>query len=189
MFKLDKHCALVIVDMQKDFMPGGSLPIPGGNNIVPVINEYVGMFLSKNSTIVFSRDWHPIDHVSFKENGGPWPAHCVVGTVGSEYADKLIVPFNAFQIVKAYTKEKDTYSAFEDTGLANTLSYKGIDTVFVCGVASEYCVAATINDSIKNGFKTNVLMDAVKPAVDDGTFEFITSVIDINVVKNISNII
>ena len=152
--------ALIVVDMQRDFMPGGALPVPDGDKIIPRCNEYIREFRKRGALIVATRDWHPQNHVSFKEQGGPWPAHCVQNTPGAEFVVDL--PADAVIISKATEPDKEAYSGFEGTDLAEILRRNGVGRVYVCGVATEYCVKATALDAVKHGFETYLLSDAVK---------------------------
>jgi nicotinamidase/pyrazinamidase len=152
--------ALIVVDMQRDFMPGGALPVPEGDRIIPRCNEYIRKFMERGALIVATRDWHPPNHISFKDRGGPWPPHCVQGTEGAEFVVEL--PADAIFISKATEPDKEAYSGFEGTDLAEILRKNGVKRVYVCGVATEYCVRATALDALKNGFETYLLADAVK---------------------------
>ncbi|WP_297475207.1 nicotinamidase [Thermococcus sp.] len=152
--------ALIVVDMQRDFMPRGALPVPGGDEIIPRCNEYIEEFRKRGALIVATRDWHPPNHISFKEQGGPWPAHCVQNTPGAEFVVDL--PAGAVIISKATEPDKEAYSGFEGTDLAEILRENGVKRVYVCGVATEYCVKATALDAVKHGFETYLLSDAVK---------------------------
>ncbi|WP_206205792.1 nicotinamidase [Thermococcus sp. Bubb.Bath] len=152
--------ALIVVDMQRDFMPGGALPVPKGDKIIPLINECIKLFSKRGALIVATRDWHPPNHISFKENGGPWPRHCVRGTPGAEFVVEL--PPDTVIISKATEPDKEAYSGFEGTELAEILREKGIKKLYVCGVATEYCVRSTAMDALKLGFEVHLLRDAVK---------------------------
>lgn len=152
--------ALIVVDMQRDFMPGGALPVPEGDSIIPRCNEYIRMFGEKGALIVATRDWHPENHISFRERGGPWPKHCVQNTPGAEFVVDL--PEDAVIVSKAQEPDREAYSGFEGTELAAILKEKGIKRVYICGVATEYCVKATALDAVKHGFETYLLLDAVK---------------------------
>ncbi|AJC72201.1 pyrazinamidase/nicotinamidase pxnc [Thermococcus guaymasensis DSM 11113] len=152
--------ALIVVDMQRDFMPGGALPVPEGDRIIPIVNECVRKFRERRALIVATRDWHPENHISFKERGGPWPRHCVQNTPGAEFVVEL--PPDAVIISKAADPDKEAYSGFEGTNLAEILKEKGVKRVYVCGVATEYCVRATALDAVKYGFETYLLKDAIK---------------------------
>ncbi|WP_456367789.1 nicotinamidase [Thermococcus sp.] len=152
--------ALIVVDMQRDFMPGGALPVPEGDKIIPKCNEYIKEFKERGALIVATRDWHPENHISFRERGGPWPKHCVQNTPGAEFVVNL--PEDAVIISKATEPDKEAYSGFEGTNLAEILKKNGVKRVYICGVATEYCVRATALDALKNGFEVYLLRDAVK---------------------------
>ncbi|AFK22387.1 nicotinamidase [Pyrococcus sp. ST04] len=158
--------ALIVVDMQRDFMPGGALPVPDGDKIIPKVNEYIKKFKEKGALIVATRDWHPENHISFKERGGPWPRHCVQNTQGAEFVVDL--PEDAIIISKATDPDKEAYSGFEGTNLAEILKEKGVKRVYICGVATEYCVRATALDALKYGFEVYLLKDAVKGITPEG---------------------
>ena len=161
--------ALIVVDMQRDFMPGGALPVPEADRIIPRINRYIEEFRKKGALIVATRDWHPPNHISFKEQGGPWPKHCVQNTPGAEFVVEL--PEDAVIISKATEPDKEAYSGFEGTNLAQILKERGVKRVYICGVATEYCVKATALDAVKNGFETYLLRDAVKGITKEGELE------------------
>lgn len=161
--------ALIVVDMQRDFMPGGALPVPEGDKIIPRCNEYIKEFRKRGALIVATRDWHPPNHISFKERGGPWPKHCVRDTPGAEFVVEL--PADAVIISKATEPDKEAYSGFEGTNLAEILRKNGVRRVYVCGVATEYCVKATALDAVKHGFETYLLRDAVKGITPEGELE------------------
>ena len=140
--------ALIVVDVQNDFCPGGTLAVPDGNAVVPKINDAMTYF----DIVVASQDWHPEDHCSFVAHGGQWPKHCVAGTSGADFHPDLDVARITHIVRKAYKSGQDAYSAFEGTGLAAMLKALGITTVFVCGLATDYCVKATALDARKAGF-------------------------------------
>jgi len=154
--------ALVVVDMQVDFMPGGALPVPGGDEIVGRVNEYVELFTKAGATVVFTRDWHPPNHVSFKTRGGPWPPHCVQNTPGASFHPGLRVPREALVVSKATDPDREAYSGFEGTELDAELRRRGVRRVFVCGVATDYCVKATALDAVRLGYQVFLLADAVR---------------------------
>jgi len=161
--KLSKRDALIIVDMQKDFMPGGALPVPDGDKIVPTLNRYIERFASLNLPVYFTRDWHPKDHISFKGYGGIWPPHCVQGTEGAEFHEDLIIPQdNKFIISKGTSRDFDAYSGFQGTILEDLLKERGIKRVFVGGVATDYCVKNTVLGAINLGFQVFLLYDGIK---------------------------
>ena len=154
--------ALIVVDVQNDFMPGGALPVPNALTIIPVINRYIEIFSKAKAVVAATRDWHPPNHISFKTRGGPWPPHCIQNTWGAQFHPDLKLPKDAIIVSKGYREDKEAYSGFEDTELDKLLRERGVKRVFVAGVATEYCVKATALDAIKLGYQTFVLLDAVK---------------------------
>lgn len=153
--------ALIVVDVQRDFLPGGSLAVPGGDEVVPVLNRYIRRFEGA-APIVATRDWHPADHCSFAARGGPWPPHCVQGTPGAEFAPDLALPEDALIVSKAMGSERDAYSGFDGTGLESLLKRQGTERVFVGGLATDYCVLETVKDARKAGFEVLLLADAIR---------------------------
>ena len=160
-----KTDALIVVDVQKDFLPGGSLAVPEGDEVVSPLNRCIERFVSNGLTVVATRDWHPADHCSFTDQGGIWPVHCVAGTDGATFADELHLPENVIVVSKATHADRDAYSAFVETGLAESLKERGIKRVFVGGLATDYCVLNTVRDALTAGFEVVLLLDAVR-AVD-----------------------
>ncbi len=156
--------ALIVVDMQNDFLPYliSSLPVTGGDEIIPTINKYVEIFKTHTRPIVFTRDWHPEGHSSFVEQGGKWPIHCIQNSLGAQFGQKLVIPDTMILISKASSIDKDAYSGFQDTGLLDTLTNLNVARVFICGVATDYCVRATVLDALGNYFSTFLLTDAIK---------------------------
>lgn len=166
--------ALVIVDVQNDFCSGGSLAVPEGEQVVPVINRLFDRF----DYVVATQDWHPKEHKSFASNNGRqpfemgelngkpqmmWPDHCVQGTKGADFHPDLESGFLIFR--KGMTPDVEEYSGFANTNMADRLTKKGIKELYVCGLALDYCVLQTALDAIKCGFKVNVILDACR-AVD-----------------------
>ncbi len=160
---LDRLDALLIVDVQNDFCPGGALPVPEGDRVVPVLNRWIAVAQSRGARIYASRDWHPGDHVSFREQSGPWPPHCVRDTEGARIHEDLELPENAELVDKGVHRDRDNYSAFDGTGLAAMLRAEGVERVWVGGLALDYCVLATVLDAIKEGFEVHLLTDATRP--------------------------
>ncbi|MBS7640977.1 MAG: nicotinamidase [Candidatus Bathyarchaeia archaeon] len=161
-FRISREDALIIVDVQVDFCPGGALPVPDGDKIIPVLNEYIRKFEEAGAVIVATRDWHPPNHISFKTHGGLWPPHCIQGTRGAEFHPNLRLPERTIVISKATDPLKEAYSGFEGTNLASLLKGIGVRRVFIGGLATEYCVKNTVLDAIKYGFETFLLEDAIK---------------------------
>lgn len=157
--------ALIIVDVQNDFLPGGSLAVPDGDAVIAPINRYAALFAKHALPVFATRDWHPGDHCSFKPRGGPWPPHCVADSRGSAFPAALALPAAAAVVSKATERDRDAYSGFERTGLAPQLRAAGVRRVFVAGLATDYCVLATVTDALAEGFDAVVLTDAVR-AVD-----------------------
>jgi len=152
--------ALLITDIQNDFLPGGTLPIKNGDEIIPVINDYIRLFEGSKAHVLASRDWHPSNHVSFEAQGGLWPPHCVKETLGAKFSSDLRLPNHTIIISKATNPEREAYSAFDGTSLAHELQTLCVKRLFVGGLATDYCVVNTVVDSRKLGFETVVLVDA-----------------------------
>jgi nicotinamidase/pyrazinamidase len=157
--QIDKHTTLVVVDIQNDFCPGGALAVAEGDKVVPVLNKYIEKFRKASAPIIFTRDWHPPDHSSFKEQGGPWPPHCVQNSEGAKFHADLNVPPEG-EIVSKADKRDEAYSFFQGTDLAPKLHQRGIKTLFVGGLATDYCVKETVLDGLKYGFEVFHLDDA-----------------------------
>ncbi|MBI3326635.1 MAG: nicotinamidase [Nitrospinae bacterium] len=150
--------ALIIVDVQNDFCPGGALPVPEGDKVILPINQMLGYpWLT-----VATKDWHPPNHCSFKEQGGPWPPHCVQNTHGADFHPSLDASRIRRVVTKGSRVEKDAYSGFEGTDLVTILRQEGVKRVVVCGLATDYCVRATARDALAEGFEVLVLEDAIR---------------------------
>lgn len=156
--------ALVVVDVQHDFLPGGALGVPGGDRVLGPIGGLLDRAREADATIVASRDRHPEGHVSFAARRGPWPPHCVAGTPGAELHPSLDLA-GAEVLDKGTDVDRDAYSAFDDTGLLELLRGRGVTRAVVCGLATDYCVRATALDALAGGLRTVVVTDAVA-AVD-----------------------
>lgn len=162
--------ALVVVDVQNDFCPGGALAVPGGDAVVPVLNRYAARFTQAGAPVFATRDWHPPVTRHFQAGGGAWPPHCVQGTAGARFHRDLTLPSDAVVVSKGMDPEQDAYSAFQgeaDDGMpfAALLGERGVQRLFVGGLATDYCVKASVLDALKQGFEVVVLEDAVR-AVD-----------------------
>jgi len=157
-----EHDAILIVDVQRDFLPGGNLAVAAGDEVVPVLNRYLELARAKGLPVFASRDWHPRNHCSFRARGGPWPEHCVAGTPGAAFAPGLELPEDATVIDKATGPDADAYSAFQGTDLASRLRERGVKRLLVGGLATDYCVLSTVRDARKAGFDVLLLADAVR---------------------------
>ncbi|MDA8364394.1 MAG: nicotinamidase [Gammaproteobacteria bacterium] len=156
--------ALIIVDVQNDFLPGGSLAVAAGDEVVPVLNHYVAAFSDRNLPVFATRDWHPVNHSSFRQWGGPWPSHCVAGTRGAAFAAGLHLPASARVVSKGTDRDKDAYSGFAGTDLDAQLRAASVRRVFVGGLATDYCVLNTVSDALALGYETFLLEDGVRAA-------------------------
>ncbi|EWH02843.1 nicotinamidase [Halomonas sp. BC04] len=155
--------ALLVVDMQNDFCEGGALPVEGGKALVPGINAEIGAARAASALVVASRDWHPIDHVSFEHRGGSWPVHCVQDTSGAAFHPGLDYNDDTIRVSKATAFDADAYSAFDGTGLAGYLRDRGIERVVVCGLAMDVCVKATALEASREGFAVVLLAGLTEP--------------------------
>jgi nicotinamidase/pyrazinamidase len=162
---LTRNDALIIVDVQNDFLPGGSLAVADGDKVVPVLNSYIDLFVRAGQPIYATRDWHPANHCSFAPYGGIWPPHCIGNSKGAEFAPALALPAGTVIVSKATTPEMDAYSGFESTDLDAQLRAQHIERVFVGGLATDYCVLNTVKDALAQGFEVVLLLDAIR-AVD-----------------------
>ena len=160
--KLTTEDALLIVDVQNDFLPGGSLAVPDSDQIIEPVNRCIAIFKELGLPIYASRDYHPADHISFVDQGGDWPPHCVAGTRGVDFSSALDLPENAEIISKATRQDKDAYSALDGTGLPEKLNQAKVRRVFVCGLATDYCVAASARDLLKEQLEVVILSDGVR---------------------------
>lgn len=162
--------ALVIVDVQNDFCPGGALGVPDGDRVVPVLNRYAERFAARQAAVFASRDWHPSVTSHFKAHGGVWPPHCVQESAGARLHADLVLPAGAVLVSKGMDPTADAYSCFQaetEDGMpfAATLGELGISRLFIGGLATDYCVKATVLDGVQAGFEMVVLEDAIA-AVD-----------------------
>lgn len=160
--------ALIVVDVQPDFCPGGKLAIDDGDAVIPVLNDWIDAAQSEGVPVFASRDWHPAHHVSFEASGGPWPEHCVQDTPGAQFHPDLNLPDSTVKISKGVRLDKDQYSAFDDTGLAGHLKEKGVERVWIGGLAEDVCVHATVLDACRAGFQTHLIPDATRPVTPEG---------------------
>lgn len=159
---LTGHDALLVIDVQRDFLPGGSLPVREGEAVIAPLNAYMAAFAARHLPIFVTRDWHPPEHCSFQDQGGRWPPHCIQRTAGAEWPADLHIPPGAHIVSKATEKDADAYSGFAGTALHRLLSDLGVRRVFVGGLTTEYCVHDTVLYARANGFEVVLLDDAVR---------------------------
>ena len=163
--------ALVVVDVQNDFCPGGSLAVAEGNEVVKPLNRLMKEFLDRGEPVYKTRDWHPEKTKHFAIYGGTWPIHCVQNTRGAEFHPDLLDDPRITVISKGFDERADGYSGFDGTQLAQLLRDEGVNEVWVGGLATDYCVKQTVIDGVHNGFKVKALADAMRPVnvnPDDG---------------------
>ncbi|MFP3982941.1 MAG: isochorismatase family protein [Desulfurivibrionaceae bacterium] len=163
--------ALIIVDLQNDFLPGGNLAVPGGDQVIGPLNQAIFLFKEKNLPIFASRDWHPADHISFAAQGGPWPRHCVQETRGASFATDLELPCQAGIISKGTDQGQDNYSAFDGTDLDLRLKSLQVERLVIGGLAQDVCVKNTVLDACRLGYRVFLLQDGTRPVnmePDDG---------------------
>jgi nicotinamidase/pyrazinamidase len=163
--------ALVVVDVQNDFCPGGSLAVADGNEVVAPLNKLMKDFLDRGEPVYKTRDWHPEKTKHFAIYGGTWPIHCVQHTRGADFHPDLLDDPRITVISKGFDERADGYSGFDGTQLAQLLRDEGVDEVWVGGLATDYCVKQTVIDGVHNGFKVKALADAMRPVnvnPDDG---------------------
>jgi nicotinamidase/pyrazinamidase len=168
-----KGDALLVVDAQVDFFSGGALPVADSNNILPVINVWIQAAQEKGIPIFFSRDWHPANHCSFKEQGGLWPKHCVQNSEGARIHPQIILPHSAIIIDKADDPEEEAYSVFQaktrqGIHFNSLLKEKKIKRLWVNGLAQDYCVFETILDARKKGYEVRLILKGTKPISKEG---------------------
>jgi len=163
--RLEAGDALLLVDVQQDFLPGGHLGVTDGDQVVAPLNRMIELFRARRLPVVATRDWHPLNHCSFHERGGPWPPHCVQHTHGADWAPELRLPDDALIVSKGDTATQEAYSGFQSTDLADRLHHAGVRRLFVGGLATDYCVLQTVLDACAQGFEAQVLRDAIR-AVD-----------------------
>jgi nicotinamidase/pyrazinamidase len=155
--------ALIIVDVQIDFCPGGALPIEHGDRVPPVLNRWIAAASRTGVPVYASRDWHPIQHLSFTESGGPWPPHCLQDSQGARFHPDLELPDSTRIVTKGVRFDRDQYSAFDETGLATHLRAHLVRRVWVGGLAQDVCVRATVLDALHLDFESFVISDGTYP--------------------------
>jgi nicotinamidase/pyrazinamidase len=159
--------ALIVVDVQNDFCPGGSLAVAEGDEVVPILNRYIKKFAELGLPIFATRDWHPQKTRHFNTDGGPWPPHCIQGTEGGKFHPRLVLGDDVIVVSKGMDPDADSYSGFQAVDgnhvqLAELLRERGVERIFVGGLATDYCVKATVIDGLGEGFQVVLLEDAVR---------------------------
>ncbi len=155
--------AVLVVDVQNDFCPGGVIPIPDADAIIPVVNEWMHAAVARGLPVVATRDWHPENHVSFEQRGGDMPPHCIQGTRGVDFHPSLDLPQDAVVISKGEDSENDQRSAFDGTTLATRLKQSGVRRIFIAGVAEELGVRDTCLDARDAGFDVCLIPNGTRP--------------------------
>lgn len=163
--RLGPGSALLLVEVQVDFFPGGALPVADADRILPVLNRWLAVARERGVPVYASRDWHPPRHPSFRSEGGLWPVHCVQDTPGAAYHPGLELPPGTIPVSKGARFDRDQYSAFDETGLAERLARDGVKVLWVGGLAQDVCVRATVLDALAAGFEVH-LLEAATGAVD-----------------------
>jgi nicotinamidase/pyrazinamidase len=167
----EKKKALIVVDVQNDFCPGGSLAVSHGDEVVPPLNVLIKEFLDRGEPVYKTRDWHSPGTKHFEAYGGTWPVHCVQETSGAEFHPDLLDDPRVTIISKGVDETADGYSGFDGTNLGELLREEGVEEVWVGGLATDYCVKQTVLDALREGFEVKALADtmrAVNVKVDDG---------------------
>src|SRR5436853_1738842 len=163
--------ALIVVDVQNDFCPGGSLPVAHGDEVVAPLNQLIREFLGRGEPVFKTRDWHPAKTKHFAAYGGAWPVHCVQGTRGAEFHPDLMDDPRVTIISKGIDESADGYSGFDGTNLAQLLRDGGVEELWIGGLATDYCVKHTVLDALRQGFEVKALADAMRAVnvnADDG---------------------
>ncbi|MDZ7760452.1 MAG: isochorismatase family protein [Desulfovermiculus sp.] len=161
--------ALLVVDVQNDFCPGGALPIPEGDAVVSAVNPWIQEAADYNLLLLFSRDYHSLVHPSFLPQGGQWPAHCIQDTWGASFHPELLIPESGIVVTKGVRFDQDQNSAFDQTGLEHLLSRQQVSTLWVAGLALDVCVQASVLDALDLGYNVKLLVQATRAvSVDSG---------------------
>ena len=154
--------ALLVIDIQNDFLPGGRLAVTEGDQVIPVMNSYIDCFIQRQLPVFATRDWHPKNHGSFINQGGPWPEHCIAGSTGAEFARGLHLPATVPVFSTGIEVENDGYSGFENPDLNKQLQQFGVSRLFIGGLATDYCVLKTVCDALDLNYQVLLLADAIR---------------------------
>ena len=173
--------ALIVVDVQNDFCPGGALPIKDGDAIIPILNHWMKNAVSAGVPVYSSRDWHPNAHNSFSEQGGSWPPHCIQDSEGAMFHPELKLPGSVIKVTKGVRFDQDQNSVFDQTGLAVVLRKKGSKRLWSGGLAEDVCVLASALDGRKEGFEVTLIKDATRAVTPEGGEEALKKMNDAGV--------
>lgn len=154
--------ALLIIDLQNDFLPGGALAVPKGDAVIGTLQAWIDRFVLDRLPILATRDCHPADHCSFREQGGPWPVHCVAGSWGATVTPAIKLPPTALIIDKPCRADIETYDGFTGTRLDETLHQQNIQRLWVGGLATDYCVLNTVLEGLRRGYEVFLLTQAIR---------------------------
>jgi nicotinamidase/pyrazinamidase len=163
---LQRGDGLLAVDVQWDFCPGGRLPVPDGHQVVPVLNQWIDSALSLGIPVYASRDWHPRNHISFQERGGPWPSHCIQDTDGAQFHPEFYKDERIVLVTKGTRFDRDQNSAFDETGFGSQLAYDKVRRLYVGGLALDVCVQASVMDALHTGLEVRLIQSATR-SVDE----------------------
>jgi nicotinamidase/pyrazinamidase len=158
---------LLIIDVQNDFCPGGVLAVEGGDEIVPLLNKWIDIAREDGVRVYASRDWHPVRHMSFKGEGGRWPAHCIQDSAGAGFHPRLTLPEDVIKITKGVRFDKDQKSVFDETGFEQLLENDGVERLIVGGLALDVCVLASVMDARAAGVNVRLIQAATRPVDSD----------------------
>jgi nicotinamidase/pyrazinamidase len=166
--------AVLVVDVQNDFCPGGALPVPDGDSVIPPLNAWLAVAAERGIPVYASRDWHPVGHPSFREEGGEWPPHCLQDSPGAAIHPELRLPRAATIVTKGTRFDHDQLSAFHDTGLHARLQKDGVGRIWLGGLPQDGCVAASALEAVRHGYEVALIPNASLPVDPDAavhTFE------------------
>lgn len=165
---LQKGDGLCLVDVQSDFCPGGALAVEEGDSIIPLLNRWTRAALEIGIPILASRDWHPVNHVSFRDQGGLWPPHCLQDSRGARFHPDLELPEQVIKITKGVRLDKDQNSVFDQTGLERQMERDGIKRLWIGGLALDVCVLDSVIDALKTGFEAFLIREGTRPITPEG---------------------
>jgi nicotinamidase/pyrazinamidase len=166
--RIEKKDGLLLVDVQKDFCPGGLLAIDEGDQVVPILNRWIMHACENKIPIYASRDWHPVCHISFKEQGGRWPPHCIQDSKGAQFHEDLNLGGDVVKITKGVRFDRDQNSVFDQTGFTEQLRRDKIKRLWIGGLALDFCVKASVMDALREGLDVFLLKEATRPVTPEG---------------------